>query len=114
MEDEDDGKDLHDRGESLDEGGDQDLHTRMAREQPERPEHTQDAQALELPKHGHDVRKQPEDRDHHDKKVENIPALLQIRLGCEQEAIRDDLEHHLEHEERREDEVELVELGLEV
>ena len=58
VEDEHDGKDLDDGRERLDERRDDELHARVALEQAERAEDTQDAQRLEAAKGGDQIGEQ--------------------------------------------------------
>ena len=55
-----------------------------------------------------------QDRDHHDHKIEDVPAGLDVRLWRGDERVGDDLNRHLEDEEAGEPIVEHVEQRLEL
>eukprot|EP00964_Phaeocystis_antarctica_P080877 scaffold50528_cov36-Phaeocystis_antarctica.AAC.1 len=85
-------EDIADGGHRLEERGDDQLHPLVAREQPQRAEHAQDAQLLERSQRGDARGEEDEERDPDDEEVEHVPRVLEEgRLAVEGEAMRDHL-----------------------
>ena len=77
------------------------------RQRAQRPDRADGAEGVEPLRAAAD-KVEADERDYHHDAVQDVPTVAKVRLLAEQEAERDDLDEHLEHEEEGEEDIRAV------